>query len=508
MLENHNKQLLIMNIAAFLEQTAKKYPRHKAIIFDDTVLSYKSFNEQVNKYAGFFLDSIKIRTGDHVGILLDNCPEYLFSVYALWKIGAVVVPINRFLTQHEIEYIVNDSDMRFLISEETYSAHFKHLEQSCEKLDDIITLKSMQENAESFPCLFDSLDFPPQQPAVIIYTSGTTGKPKGAVLTHRNISSNASTCVNMIHIIKSDRLLLILPMFHSFTFTVCMVMPVVRGATIVALRSVKPFARVLKCILLQRVTIFIGIPKLYDILSEKKIPFFIKPFLRLRLFISGSAPLSVTSLERFKKNIGIILLEGYGLSEASPVVSLNPIDKEQKFGSIGLPIHDVEVKIVDDALNELPAGEVGELIVKGDNVMAGYYKKPEDTAATIKDGWLLTGDMATKDADGYIYIVDRKKDMVLIQGMNVYPREIEEVILTHKAVAETAVIGAKDKRQGEMLIAYITLKDGCVLTQQEILKYCKERLAIYKCPRKIVFLKELPRSSVGKILKRELRASV
>ncbi|RJP60813.1 MAG: hypothetical protein C4541_03500, partial [Candidatus Auribacter fodinae] len=214
------------------------------------------------------------------------------------------------------------------------------------------------------------------------------------------------------------------------------------------------------------------------------------------------------ALERFKKNIGIILLEGYGLSEASPVVSLNPIDKEQKFGSIGLPIHDVEVKIVDDALNELPAGEVGELIVKGDNVMAGYYKKPEDTAATIKDGWLLTGDMATKDADGYIYIVDRKKDMVLIQGMNVYPREIEEVILTHKAVAETAVIGAKDKRQGEMLIAYITLKDGCVLTQQEILKYCKERLAIYKCPRKIVFMKELPRSSVGKILKRELRVSV
>ena len=340
--------------------------------------------------------------------------------------------------------------------------------------------------------------------AVIVYTSGTTGYPKGAMLSHNNLIANVKSCSSFIKVVKKDKFLLALPMFHSFTFTACILMPLANGASIIALFSIQPFKEVLKNILLHGVTVFIGIPKLYDILSEKKVPWFIKIFLRIRTCISGSAPLSGQTLENFKKNIKLTLLEGYGLSEAAPVVAVNPLFGVQKAGSVGIPVPGVKVKIVDKDMNELPVGQPGEILVKGKNVMLGYYNKPEETKEIIIDGWLRTGDIGKLDKEGYIYIVDREKNMILSQGMNIYPREIEETILMHNAVEETAVIGIQDDKLNEIPIAFIVIKPNQSLGRKEILDFCKERLARYKCPRKFIFLEKLPRSGVGKILKNEL----
>lgn len=502
------KIIIDMNVAHFLEKTAQKYPRKNILIFDDTKFSYMEFERRVNQLAHALCSQYDIAAGSHVAVLLNNCPEYIFTVYALLKIGAPIIPINRFLTCHEIQHIVNNGNVIAVITSDEFSEHFSHLRTECPALRHIIDGDRLSKQSADCSDSFSAVDLNDDALAVIIYTSGTTGKPKGAMLSHKNLCSNAQTCVDMIKVTKRDRLLLILPMFHSFTFTVCMVMPIVKGASIIALRSVQPFTRVIRSVLKNRVSIFIGIPKIYDLLSEKKIPFWMRWIWNIRLFISGSAPLSVTTLERFNKNIGIPLLEGYGLSEASPVVALNPMDGERKPGSIGLPINGVEVKIVDDSISEVPVDCVGELAVRGDNVMLGYYKNPDATAETIRNGWLLTGDMAKKDKDGYLYIVDRKKDMVLVQGMNVYPREIEEVLHTHTSVAETAVIGINDPRKGEMVIAYVTLRESAQATSKELITFCRERLAAYKCPRKILFVDELPRSSIGKVLKRVLREEI
>lgn len=505
-----------MNIAEFLENSARKFPKRKVLIFNTRSFRYTEFNLRVNQYANLF-KTCGIGKGAHVGILLNNCPEYIMSVFALFKIGAVVIPINRFLTTREISYIISDCGITCLISSVDFNEHFDQLLATCSSLKKVFLQNLTQESSiasgNQCVCLHDKVDtcsseFTMEKTAdtdvaVIIYTSGTTGYPKGAMLSHKNLCSNVLTCTGEISVVPSDNLLLILPMFHSFTFTVCILMPVASGACIIGLSSVKPFSRVLKAILFRRVTICIFIPKIYDMLSEKKIPFFIRPFLKIRLCISGSAPLSVTTLTNFKNNVRLPLLEGYGLSEASPVVSLNPPGNERA-GSIGLPISGVSVKIVDDEMRELPCGEVGEIAVKGDNVMLGYYKKPEETAETIRNGWLRTGDLGKMDSEGFIYVVDRKKNMILVQGMNVYPREIEEVLLSHPAVDETAVIGIEDKKHGEIPIAFVVLKPFKIVSQKDLNTFCRDRLAAYKCPRKIIFLEKLPRSPVGKILKTEL----
>ncbi len=386
--------------------------------------------------------------------------------------------------------------------------------EGCQFIDDILLKESrtnlgikvaphcVRDNSSGNPERSERVDT--NSPAVIIYTSGTTGRPKGAVLSLKNLASNVTACMKTIEVGTKDRVLLILPMFHTFTITVCIFLPLVAGAGIIILPSLKPFHQVIRNIVFSRVSIIVGIPQLYRIFSELNLPRFLSKFLAIRLCVSGAAALDEKTYYLFTRKFKIPLLEGYGLSEASPVVSMNPLKGIQKVGSVGLPLPGIEVKVVDDNEGELPLGKIGELIVRGPNIMQGYYNLPEQSAAALKNNWLFTGDMARIDEDGYIYIVDRKKDMIISHGMNIYPAEIEQVIMQHPKVKETAVIGRPDKHRGEIPVCFVVPREGEELTQKEIITLCKEKLANYKVPHQVEFREEFPHTPTGKILKRKL----
>ncbi len=309
----------------------------------------------------------------------------------------------------------------------------------------------------------------------------------------------------MFKVTRKDRFLLFLPMFHAFSFMVCLLLPVTIGASVIILRSVKPFSNVIKAVVFGRASFFIAIPPVYNLLSMKRFPRLILRLLPLRICVSGAAPLSRDTLARWEKNYPIPLLEGYGLTEASPVVSCNPLDGPRKPGSVGLPLPGVETRILSEDGAELPRGQVGEIAVRGPNVMKGYLNAPEATAETLKDGWLHTGDLGYIDEDGYIFIVDRKKDLIISHGMNIYPREIEEALYAHQAVRQAAVVGVADEGRGEVPKAFVSLHEGHALTEKELKTFLKERIASYKLPRHVVFMDALPSNSTGKILKKELR---
>lgn len=338
--------------------------------------------------------------------------------------------------------------------------------------------------------------------AVVLYTSGTTGKPKGAMLTHKNLYSNARDVAEYLTIDANDRVVAALPMFHVFCLTVALNAPLVNGGTVLIVPKFSP-EEVFRVIKEHQATIFAGVPTMYNYLlqypDEEA-----KDFSSIRFCISGGASMPVALLEKFEQRFNIRLSEGYGLSESSPVTCFNPLDRPRKAGSIGRSITNVENKVVDENGEEVPVGQVGELIVRGPNVMKGYYKMPEETQATIKDGWLYTGDMARMDEEEYFYIVDRKKELILVGGYNVYPREIEEVLYGHGKVSEVAVIGVPDENLGEAIIAYVVVNDDQV-TREELVALCKEKLAKYKQPKEIEFLEELPKNTTGKILKRNLK---
>ena len=329
------------------------------------------------------------------------------------------------------------------------------------------------------------------------------------MLSHANLISNVLASQEAIKAKRKDNVICILPLFHSFAATVCMLLPLYAGGSIILMKSARPFKRTIRAILKNKVRIFVGIPSLYNILNEVKLPRIIDSFLMrfllpIRVCISGAAALPVPTWKKFQKRFKVRLLEGYGLTEASPVVSLNPCGGINKGGSVGLPLKGVEVNIADEKGQVLATGEVGEILVKGPNVMQGYLNNPEATDETLKGGWLYTGDLGKKDDDGYIYIVGRKKDMVNVRGLNVYPREIEDLLCEHPKVKEAAVIGVCDYHKGEVPKGFVVLKEGTVATQRELILYLRENLANYKVPRSIEFRQSLPKNTTGKILKRVL----
>ncbi|HWP48565.1 MAG TPA: long-chain fatty acid--CoA ligase [Candidatus Limnocylindrales bacterium] len=500
-----------MILGQMLEETAERFPHHIAIKFGKQKITFKQLDEAVNRLSQALLKR-DVQEGDKVGILLENKPEYIISYFAILKTGGVVVPLNTFLTGVELAYIMNDCQLKAIITSK------KFLETLQPILPQVLSLKYtilMDDDSKEFLSLNRLMEaelpvspgkkLNPENLAVLIYTSGTTGHPKGVMLSHKNLYSNIESCIRAFKFSHRDRFLLFLPLFHAFTFTVCVLAPIYGGARIILLESVKSLEEIKKSILWDRVTIFVGVPAVFNILAERKVPWIVKYLHAIRAFISGSAPLSAATIEKIEKKFGAPLLEGYGLSEASPVVSVNPLEGVRKVGSVGLPIPQVQVKIVDAEGNDLPVGQEGEIAVKGPNVMLGYYRLPEATQSVLRDGWLLTGDIGKLDEDGYLYILDRKKDMLLVRGINVYPREIEEVLLSHPQIVECAVIGVKDEQRGEVPKAFIVLKEGAALTEREIRRYCMEKLARYKIPRYIEFRKSLPKTPTGKILKRELR---
>ena len=484
-------------VIAQFDQTVAQHPRKVAIFYGNERITYHQLAGHIHNYAASLQHLHALQAGDKVGLLLKNSPRFIFTLYALLKSGATVVPINTFLKAPEVQHIIDDCGLNCLISEDDFN-------DVTGKLARIRVLHTRQLAHKNHT---DPVWVPatPDDLAVIIYTSGTTGKSKGALLSHANIASNVRSCITALEETTDDRLTLLLPMFHSFMLTVCIFMPLSMGASIVLIKSLQPFKLVVREIIRNRATILVGIPQLFQAMAQAKVPFWVHWVLRLRLAISGAAPLPHETLAAFERKFRFPLLEGYGLSEASPVVAFNPIRGPRKPGSVGLALPEITVKIMDDHGHEVPTDTVGEIVVAGPNVMRGYHNQPTANAETLRHGWLYTGDMGRMDADGYIFIVDRRKEMLLVRGMNVYPREIEEVLYTFPNVAEAAVVAATDEKRGETPIAFVSPKDGAALDTTELLRYCRQRLADYKLPREIRVMKSLPRTATGKIAKLELK---
>ena len=506
------------NFYEVMEANAKNDPKKTAIFMDDQKVSYVKLKHRIDTFARF-LEFSGIKSGERVAMIVGNSVEFVVALFGITKIGAVAVPLNTFLKHEEFEYILNDCDARMLVSSASFANETKNL-LGTTKIEKIVW-------TDSYPHLdernysFTEIDATPQihehvakRPslndlACIVYTSGTTGKPKGAMLSYRNFFSNAIAGAESFEITCKDRFIVFLPMFHSFTLSIMVLLPMFTCSSIVIVRSVFPFANVLKQTLLKQVTIFLGVPTLYNALLKAKIPWYFMWFNRVRIFISGSAPLSEQSLNEFNAKFKkATLLEGYGLSECSPAVCVNRLD-HQKPLSVGLPLPSYEVKIVNEEMMEVKQGDVGEIMVKGDCVMQGYLNHADATDETIINGWLLTGDLGKKDSDGFIYIVDRKKDLIISKGINIYPREIEEVIYKYDGVDAVAVIGVRDEQtKDEDVLAFIQPKEDVALQEMELRHYLKKHLANFKLPKHIYFVEELPKNATGKVLKRVLKEKV
>ncbi len=505
-----------------LRESAETFPLRIAVIAEKRKISYRDLWRETVKLAGCFRDLLGISPGEKAAILLPNSDQYVTCFFAVLASGGIVVPLSTFLKAEEIHYILTDCQAKVLI---TSAAFLRSREEKdgcpLEKIlrgflaaGGLERVVLVDERREGFLYLCDLLGRgrPAEtvsaaggdETAVILYTSGTVGNPKGVELSHRNLISNVLASRAAVRIDHRDRFLVILPLFHAFALTVCMLIPVAAGAVMVIPGSLKPFHRLLRRLVFDRVTIIVGIPQLFGLFRNLRIPSFFLRFLRIRLCISGAAPLDGEVLLDFTRKFRIPLLEGYGLTEAAPVVSINPLGGE-KPGSVGIPLPGVEVKVVDELEKELPAGETGELIVRGPGVMKGYHRRPEETAQAIRDGWLFTGDLARIDQAGYVYIVDRKKDLIIVHGMNLYPREVEDVIARIPEVKAAAVIGKADRFRGEVPVAVISCREGAVLTEKDVREFCKSRLAAYKVPHLVIFRNNLPLTPTGKVLKRELR---
>jgi long-chain acyl-CoA synthetase len=485
-------------VRAFLASAEKNLPK-TAVYWGDAAFTYQHFCEQAAWVANVLRDKFQVQPGDRVGIWVKNCPEFISALFGAMQAGAVVVPINNFLKPDEVNYILGDAGIDVVMSEASLAEAFGQLQAARPGLQ-VLQVAEFGRVALA-PPLTEAGVREEQDLAVLIYTSGTTGHPKGAMLTHGNLLHNVESCRHVLEAVNLDRFALVLPMFHSFMLTVCILLPLSVGGSIVLIKSLHPPKRILDEIVQHGATVLPAFPQLFRMLANSPVP----PQLTLRLCISGAAPLPVEILRQFNALYPIPLIEGYGLSEASPVVSVNPIHSGGKAGSIGLPVRNVEVRICSEEGRELPVGATGELCVRGGNVMRGYWNQQEETALALRDGWLYTGDIGRQDAEGFLYITDRKKDMLLVNGINVYPREIEEVIHQYPGIKETAVIGWPDARRGEQPVAYVALADGAQLNSVALLRYLKQHLADYKVPRHVIILPSLPRNATGKILKTVLR---
>jgi len=497
-----------------IQTQGKKRAKKTALFVGDEKISYAKIHERADRVAGY-LASRGVVKGDKVALFMRNSAEFIYAIFAISKLGAVSVPINTFLKEAELAYILEDSGSKALISSVVYDGIV-----SSDEVQNLLEFTVWEggyegysprhismEDLFSFPESVEQVVMAVEELAVIIYTSGTTGKPKGAMLSYQNIFSNAYGGINHLKIKAKDRFIVFLPMFHSFTFSIGVILPLYLGGSMVVIQSLKPFSNIFKQVLLKRVTIFLGIPDVYNALVKAKLPWYFMWFNKVRGFVSGAAALQPKTLEGMQKKFKrALLLEGYGLSEASPAVCINPL-KLQKAKSVGTAFSHYEIRIVNDEMLEVPRGEIGDIIVKGDNIMMGYLNRPEATDETIVNGWLLTGDVGYMDEDDYLFIVDRKKDLVISKGINIYPRELEEVIDLFEGVASSAVIGIADEKSGEIPVAYIELEEDVdEIDMGELRKHLRNHLADFKIPKQLHLIDALPKNATGKVLKRELKA--
>ncbi len=520
-----------------LADAARDYPQSPATIFFDATLTYQELDALANRFAAG-LQRLGVKKGDRVAIYLPNCPQFIIAYYGTLRAGGIVVPCNPLYVARELEHQLNDSGSETIVALSKLYPVVKALRDRTPLKRVIVAsikeyfppvlrllftlLKEKKEghavdiskDADTFwfqdflrsaPARPEPVQVEPQDTACLLYTGGTTGVPKAAELSHRNLVANAVQCSVWCSGRRGqERFLAALPLFHSYGMTTCMNAGIYMASPVILLPQFK-LKDVLEAINKHQPTIFPGVPTMYVAINNYPD---IKDYnLRsIRACISGAAGLPVEVQQKFQQLTGGRLVEGYGLSEASPVTHGNPVFGDCRIGTIGVPFPDTDAKIVDleTGTQELPPGEAGELIIKGPQVMKGYWNRPDETALVLREGWLYTGDIARRDADGYFQIVDRKKDMIIAGGFNIYPRDVEEVLYQHPKVKEAVVAGVPDEYLGEVVKAYIVLKEGETATEQEIIEFCRQNLAKYKVPRIVEFRKELPKTMVGKILRRVL----
>ena len=490
------------SLALGLVNAVREHGDRPAVRLNEVALSYSELHDLAARVAAG-LQQAGLQPGDRVGLVMPNIIAYPVSFYGVLMAGGVVVPMNPLLKAREVEYYLQDSGASVVIGFEPTSAEAR---LGCQAAgvrffgaDTVQPADLVAETGAAEPVVSDDSDT-----AVILYTSGTTGKPKGAELTHHNLASNAQTSAHSILVITAEDVIMgCLPLFHVFGLTCGMNAAIAVGASLTLIPRFDP-AAVLQMIGRDRVTVFEGVPTMYSALLNQP-DRELADVSTLRTCVSGGSALPAEVLRAFESAFGCAILEGYGLSETSPVASFNMVAVGRKPGTIGVAIPGVQLKLVDDAGAEVAMGEVGEIAIRGENVMKGYWGRPDATAESIPDGWFRSGDLATVDADGFYTIVDRKKDLIIRGGYNVYPREIEEVLYEHPDVTEAAVVGIPDPQWGEEVAAAVSVRPGSTADAEAITEFVKQRVAAYKYPRKLWIIDELPKGPTGKILRREVR---
>ncbi len=496
--ENDN----VTNLAKNLTETLRVHAGRVAVRVGNAAMTYRALDEASARVAGV-LHEQGLKPGDRVGIMMPNVAEVPVVYYGILRAGGIVVPMNPLLKAREVAYYLGDSGARLVFAWHAFADEARRGAEQAKTEFIIVDEADFPDLLASASPVEEVTDRHSEDTAVILYTSGTTGQPKGAELTHGNLISNTDVArTDVLRARAEDVIFGGLPLFHVFGQTVALNVAVASGACLTLLPRFDP-AHALRIIAGHRVTVFEGVPTMYVALLHQpdRAGYDVST---LRTCISGGAALPVEVLRGFENAVGCTVLEGYGLSETSPVASFNQPGRERKPGSIGTPIRGVQMRVVDNSDHAVPQGEVGEIVIRGPNVMKGYWHRPEATAEAIRDGWFHSGDLARVDEDGYFYIVDRKKDLIIRGGYNVYPREIEEVLYEHPAVAEAAVIGLAHSAMGEEVGAAVTLKPGATISAEELRDYVKGQVAAYKYPRHVWIADALPKGPTGKIRKRDI----
>lgn len=495
------------NLPQLLSVRVKQSP-DKHFLFseaDGRRFTYEGFGEAVQR-AARMLAANGVGKGDAVSLLMPNSAEYIIAYFACWQLGAVAGPINSLLKSHEIAFVISDSEAKALLVHSEFLPTIDSIKDSLPNLRQVIQFDDEGVATREFhegPATIQS-DVNGDSEAIIIYTSGTTGKPKGCLLTHGNLIANARQISEWLGFNNEDRLLTIMPLFHMNAVSVTTMSALYAGGSTVVSPKFSA-SRFWKIISDYEVTSFGSVATMLSMLLHaypEGVPQGLQTD-QLRFAMCGSAPVPAEILKGFEETFNCLVIEGYGLSESTCRSTFNPPDKRRRPGSCGMPIGN-EMRVVDDDDQEVADGELGEIVLRGENILKGYYKNDEATATAFRNGWFHTGDVGYRDQDGFFYIVDRKTDMIIRGGENIYPREIDEVLYQHPAVAAAATIGVPDKLYGEEVAAFVVLKEGRAVTEEDLIAFCRERLADFKCPKSVHLVEEIPKGPTGKLLKREL----